>query len=206
MDIEEFLIPPSSNNNDDLYTQIIKNNLRNRVLVINEEISDCVVENYILHIFEWNRQDKDLPVKSRKPITIYMNSVGGNSFDGFALVDAILMSKTPVIGVGLGLTASMGYHIYLACHKRYAFINSVFLQHDGEIAVQNSTSKARDTMAFFEDMENRTKEYVLERTTMSEEFYDKVYDQEYWFYADEGKDLGVVHSIIGVDCTLDKIL
>jgi ATP-dependent protease ClpP protease subunit len=61
-------------------------------------------------------------------------------------------------------------------------------------------------MKFFDCMEERTKEYVLERTKMTEEFYDKIYEQEYWMYADEAKDLGVVDKIIGVDCTFDDIL
>ena len=60
-------------------------------------------------------------------------------------------------------------------------------------------------MKFFDSMEERTKQHVLERTKMTEEFYDKVYEQEFWFYADEAKELGVVDKIIGQDCTLDDI-
>lgn len=192
--------------NDDLYTEIIKENLEQRVLVLNDEINDAVIENYILYILKWNREDKNIPVDKRVPITIYINSPGGSAMDGFCLCDAILGSITPVRGICFALAASMGYHIYLSTHERYAWRNSIFLQHDGEICVANSRSKAKDTMKFFDNMEERTKEYVLDRTTMTEEFYDKVYEQEYWFYADEAKELGVVDKIIGVDCTLDDIL
>ena len=91
--------------------------------------------------------------------------------------------------------------------ERYAFPSSVLLQHDGELSLQNSTSKVRDTMKFFESMEERTKQHVLKYTTMTEEFYDKHYDQEYWMYANEkGKELGMVDYIIGEDCSLDDIL
>lgn len=121
------------------------------------------------------------------------------------MVDVITNSKTPIVGVCFGLAASMGYHIYLACHKRIAFYHSVLLQHDGQIGIQNSTSKARDTMRFFDNLEQRTKAHVLSRTTMSEEFYDKIYDQEYYMYASEGKELGCVDEIIGEDCELDEI-
>lgn len=192
--------------NDDLYTEIIRENLDNRILVLNDEINDCIIENYILHILKWNREDKNLPSDHRKPITIYINSPGGNSMDGFNFVDIIQSSTTKVRGVCLGLAASMGYHILLACHERIAFKNSILLQHDGEISISNSSSKAKDTMKFFDSMEQRTKDYVLSRTTMEEEFYDKVYDQEYWMYADEAKRLGCIDKIIGEDITLDEII
>lgn len=192
--------------NDDLYGEIIRENLEKRTLVFNDEVNEYVLENYILYILKWNRDDIDLPVEKRKPITIYINSPGGNSIDGFNFVDVIRSSKTPVRGVCFGLAASMGYHIYLACHDRIAFKNSILLQHDGEITIQNSSSKAKDTMKFFDSMELRTKEYVLSRTNMTEEFYDKIYDQEYWMYADEGKRLGCIDKIIGEDIDLEEIL
>ena len=193
---------------DDLYEEIIRENLDKRILVFNDEVNEAVLENYILYILKWNREDKEagIPIDKRKVITLYVNSPGVSSIDGFSLVDAIMASNTPVRGIVFGLAASMGYHIILSCNERIAFKNSIFLQHDGEISISNSTSKARDTMKFFENMEQRTKQHVLDRTNMSEEFYDKIYDQEYWMYADEAKELGVVDKIIGEDIELDDIL
>lgn len=200
------LLASLSSQSDELYNELLRDYIENRILVINDEISECVIEDYALYILKWNRDDEDIPAEKRKPITIFINSPGGSSFDGFALVDVILQSKTPINGVAIGLVASMGYHIYLSCHNRYAFNSAILLQHDGETIVQNSSSKAKQTMKFFEDMEKRTKSYVLNRTTMTEEFYDSIYEQEFWFYPDKGKELGVVHKIIGIDCELDEIM
>lgn len=191
---------------NDLYTELMRENLDKRILVFNDGVDENVVENYILYILKWNAEDKDLPIEKRQPITIYLSCPGGNCFDGFNMVDVIMNSKTPVRGVVFSLAASMGYHILLACHERIAFKNSVLLQHDGQVGIQNSTSKARDTMRFFDSMEARTKDYVLAHTAMTEEFYDKIYDQEYYMYADEAKKLGCIDKIIGEDCDIDEIL
>lgn len=193
---------------NDLYEEMIRENLDKRILVLNQEITESVLEDYILYILKWNYEDKEagIPADKRRVITIYVNSPGGSSMDGFSMVDVMLQSVTPIRTICFGLAASMGYHIMLAGHDRIAFSNSIFLQHDGEVAVQNSTSKARDTMRFFENMGKRTKDYVLNRTKMSEEFYDKVYDQEYWFYADEAKELGCIDKIIGEDISFNEIL
>ena len=46
--------------NNDLYDEVIRENLSNRVLIFNDEVNDCVIENYILYIMKWNREDKDI--------------------------------------------------------------------------------------------------------------------------------------------------
>lgn len=191
---------------DDVYAEMLRENLDKRILVFNEEVDECVIEDYILYILKWNREDKDIPVEKRQRIMLYINSPGGNTIDGFNFVDTILASKTPVVGVCFGLAASMGYHILLSCHERIAFHNSILLQHDGNIHISNSSSKAKDTMRFFDSMEQRTKQYVLEHTKMTEEFYDKIYEQEYYMYANEAKEKGCIDKIIGEDCDLDYIL
>ena len=154
---------------------------------------------------KWNQQDKGLPKEHRTPITIYINSNGGDSIVAMQLVDVIKMSITPVKIVGMSLVASAAFHIFIAGHERISFSNTIFLMHDGSVTINNSTSKAKDTMKFVEELDSRAKEHVLSRTTMSEEFYDNHYDVEFFLYADKAKELGIVDKIIGKDCTLDDI-
>lgn len=199
------LIGQSTSTSEDFYGEIIRENLNNRIIVFNNAIDEDVMEDCVLRILKWNREDVNLPVENRQKIIIYIDCPGGETITGFNLVDVILQSKTPVVGVAFSMAASMGYHVFLACHERIAFANSVFLQHDGELAIQNSSSKAKDTMAFFEKLDQRLKEHVLSRTTMTEEFYDKIYDQEYWMFSDDAKKFGIVNKIVGVDCDLDEI-
>lgn len=186
----------------DLYGEIVKKMMDRRVLEFNEDVDNAVIENYVLRIINWNIEDAHLQPKYRKPITLIIDSGGGDVFQANALIDAIMTSETPIQAIGIGYVCSASYLIYLAADKRYAFENTTFLQHDGETSIANSSNKAKDTMAFFDDMAVRTKKFVLSRTTMDEEFYDEYYDRELWFYADQGKELGVVHKIIGQDVKL----
>lgn len=193
--------------NDDLYTEIIKENLEQRVLIFNDEVNDSLIENYILYIMKWNREDKDLPINKRQKITIILSSPGGDCFIGFGgMVNCIEQSKTPIRVVGIGLIASMGFHIYIACKERYALKDSIFLMHDGEKSAQSSGGKFKDVAQFFDNMDERTKQHVLKYTTMDEDFYEKHLDREFYMYADEAKSLGCVDKIIGEDCDLDEIL
>ena len=188
------------------YEELYREYLDNRVLIFNGDVDDSVIDDLILYILKWNKEDQDIPVEKRRKIKIYISSAGGNIFDANILVDVIMQSITPVVGIGLDMVASAAYIIYLACHERYAFKNTCLLQHEGDMSIENSRSKFKQTAQFFETMEKRSKEFVLERTNMTEEFYDNVYENEFWFYPDTGKDLGVVHKIIGIDCDLNEIL
>lgn len=193
-------------NGDSLYEETIRHFLGERTLIFNREVDEGVIEDYICYILKWNKEDIDISVEKRKPIRILISSPGGNTFSANIMADVILQSKTPVVGVALDLVASASYTIYLACHERIAFENSSFLQHEGEISMENSRSKFKQTVAFFEAMETRAKDYILSRTKMNEDFYDSIYEQEFWFDSKQAVHLGVVHKIIGVDCSIDEIL
>lgn len=192
---------------DNLYTEIIKENLEQRILVFNDEVNYNLIENYMLYILKWNREDKDLPINKRQKITIILSSPGGDCFIGFGgMVNCIEQSKTPIRVVGIGLVASMGFHIYISCKERYAFKDTILLMHDGEKSAQSSGGKFKDVARFFDNMDARIKQHVLKYTTMNEEFYDEHLDREFYVYADEAKELGCIDYIIGEDCTIDEII
>ena len=193
------------NNNDEIYEELRREYYENRILVLNDEIDDFVIDDFALWILKWNRDDKDVPVDKRRPIRLFISSPGGNTFSANILIDVILQSKTPIIGVGLDLVASAAYLIFLACHERVCFKNSVFLQHEGDMAIENSRSKFKQTNQFFEELENRAKDYILSRTKMTSEFYDSIYEVEYWILPDKAKELGVIHKVIGEDIDIDYV-
>ncbi len=193
---------------DNMYQRLIEEYADQRVLFLNEEIDDCILENYVIFILKWNQEDNQagIPYKKRKPIRIFVNSPGGDIFSGNMLIDVIEQSKTPVIGISLSMVGSMAYHIYLSCHERLAFKDSVFVQHEGSVAVSNSASKAKDTMEFFDQMDKRLEQHILDRTNMDAEYLKSKATNEYFMYAEEAKELGIVHKIIGIDVPMNYIL
>jgi len=187
------------------WEELYREYLDNRMLVLNANIDENVIEDYIMYIIKWNKDDIDIPIDKRRKIRLLITSPGGNAFNGNILADVIMQSKTPIMGVGLDLVASAAYQVFLACDERVAFQGSVFLQHEGDLSMENSRSKFKQTVEFFDGMEERAKEYVLSRTSMTSEFYDDIYEQEYWMDAHKAKQLGVIHRIIGEDCDIDVI-
>ena len=192
---------------DDLYSAQIKEHLEQRKIILNAIIDDDTMESVVLHILRWNMEDKDIPVEKRKPIWLYINSPGGDVVYGLNVIDTIKASETPVYTVCFSECASMAFHIFIVGHKRYCFKNSILLIHDGEVSISNSSSKAKDTMKFIDSLDERIKQHLLENTKITAEFYESIYDTEYYLFAnDKGKELGCTDYIIGEDVPLTTIL
>ena len=190
--------------------QFSQEDLEERRLYLNGAIGefdgDNVASDIVYHIFRYNKMDNDIPVEERKPIYLYINSPGGSVVDGFSIVDAILLSKTPVYTVNLALSASMAFYIFAAGHKRIALPHSEFLLHEGQVGSFNNTLKVKDQIDFeTNQVSTMIKKFVLEHTEISEADYDKNERTEWYMLACEAKELGVVDLIAGEDCDIDML-
>lgn len=180
--------------------------LKQRKLFLNEDVSAFSVSEIVKHIMQFNAEDRLIPVEERTPILLYVTSNGGDVDAGFELIDVIQSSKTPVYTINLGYQYSMGFLIGIAGHKRFATKNAKFLHHDGTNVIINSGTKVKDQMEFQDKIEARIKNYVINRTKVTEQEYDTHLRQEWYLFADEAKEYGMVDCIIGIDCDIDEVI
>lgn len=75
-----------------------------------------------------------LDLKSDKPITIHMHSVGGEWSDGMAIYDAISMSRCYVTIIAYGQAESMSSIIFQSADRRLITPNTYFMSHYGSTA------------------------------------------------------------------------
>jgi len=191
---------------DGLYQEIVKNHLNDRRIIINQEITDDLLESVCLMILKWNSEDKNLPISCRKRIVIYLNSDGGDVIMGSQILSVIKNSKTPVITVGFAKCASMASYILAAGNTRYCFPNTVVLYHDGQTGYVSSGNKGKDIQKFYDKLDERMTDFMVNNTNMTKEFLEEIKDREYYMFPDESKEMGIIDKIIGVDCDLDEIL
>lgn len=191
---------------DDVYQQIVKKYYNERKIVFNQEIDDCLVENMVLMILQWNKEDRDLPINKRKKIYIYLNSDGGDVVAGNLALSIIKLSKTPIVTIGLAKCASMASYILAAGHERYCFPNTIVLYHDGQTGYVSSGNKGKDIQKFYDELDQYNTDFMINNTNMTPEFIEKIKDREYYMFAKEAKELGIVEKIIGEDCDMDEII
>lgn len=107
---------------------------KKRMLLLSDRICQNSVKNTIESIFEINEDDrrKEEIYKdwARTPIQLFINSYGGNVYDGLALIDVIKHSRTPVHTICVGSCMSMAFWIWLAGTKRLVGERSTLMFHD----------------------------------------------------------------------------
>ena len=169
--------------------------LENRQIIINDEISNNIIEMAVLPLMEMDNDG------SGKPIEIILNSCGGDVYSGFSLVAAIENSTSPIIIRIMGIAASMASLIAMSYYnkenvKTVCSPYSVALIHSGSQYLSGSTHAVKDTFKFSERYEERIKNYILTHSLIDEEMYDKIERQEFWMDSDDLVKYGIVQEVL----------
>ena len=169
--------------------------LEDRVYQLVGEVDEGLLD-FSRHVIRWNREDKGKPVEERKPIKLFFFSPGGSLDINYSVIDIIRLSKTPIIGINMGVCCSAAAYIYLACHKRYMLPHSYFVFHQGSSQMSGTYGEVVAIMTDYQNQVAELSSFMEERTTYtSEEITDNIVTE--WFVReDEALEKGVCHEVI----------
>lgn len=170
--------------------------LSNRTIWINEEIDHNLTQEIIHYIIKWNRDDKGIPEMDRKPIRLLFDSQGGDLDAQAAICSAIELSKTPVIGVAVGLVASAASLIYLSCHVRLAFKSSYFILHKGSAALSGDYENIISSIEDYKKEINKMISFIIEKSKYTKEEVEEHINKDWYVRAQEALEKGLVDEII----------
>lgn len=148
-------------------------------------------------IVKFNREDAGVEIEKRKPIKIYINSPGGEVYEGFPLISAIELSKTPVYTYNVGQWSSMAFLIGITGHKRFSLPNMMFLMHDGSDFMYGSSGKVQDEAKFRERYERDViRAHILRHSRMKETEYEILNRVEYYMLPDDALSHGFIDVVV----------
>ena len=172
--------------------------LERRTVLLNYDVSDDIVERVYLPLKEFEDDD------SNEPVTLILNSSGGSVSDGFFLAHYISQYSKPLNILVPGYACSMAAVILAGGGKNENVIRSCFpcsyaLIHDGYVALAASESKtAADIMAFNDKVDEQIKDFIVKNTNITKEEYDSHMRHQWFLYADDMLEKGLIDRIIGV--------
>ena len=178
----------------DKLTEILA--FKNRELYL-DEVNRDAADAFNTFIRIWNKLDAEsrIPIEEREPIKIYINSDGGDLAAAFSIIDTIKMSKTPVWTINTGCAYSSGLEIFIVGHYRIAYPFSSFLFHEGSVGFGGDANKFKNYSRFYEKLLEMSKENILSHSNMTEEDYEKIKKDDWWFLAKDAYDLGMCDKI-----------
>lgn len=171
------------------------NRISRRHIFLNSEVDDECVE-YAYRIIQWNCEDKDISIEKRKKIKVFIHTDGGSVSDMNALISAIMLSKTPVVTIGMGKIFSAGAMILLSANKRLLIPTARVMIHKGSSGIISDVNKIIDYSKFLEKDNELTKQFILERTNITVKKYKEVEDKDWYLLPQECVELGIATGIV----------
>lgn len=131
------------------------------------------------------------------PVTVEINSQGGEVEAGAAIADTIFVHGN-VTTLAAGYAMSMGSIILAAGKIRKALRSSVIMVHEGHSVIKGTESRLEHEFAeakrLQELMWTRLDEYTDKSTGFWKEKADK---RNLYLTADEAKTYGIIHEVVG---------
>ncbi len=175
-------------------SMVEKQFLEQRKIIISSTVDQKLAERVIKSLFLMDGID------NTKPITVIINSPGGEVFSGFAIFDIMRAIKSPIITLVAGFAASMGSIIMLGSKKgnRYATKNSKILIHQPLIGgfFEGRATEIEIQAKEIQETKDRIINLYVEETGQSREKIAKDIELDYWMTAEEAKEYGLIDKII----------
>jgi ATP-dependent Clp protease protease subunit len=145
---------------------------------------------------------RELANDSSKPITLYVNSAGGNVTDGLAIHDAVRHLVVKGIEVNIvvqGMAYSMGSVVLQAATRRYAFPHSWIMIHEpAKWAGWQSTTAAAQHLDRLKQMQSQIYRILAERSGKPlRQIIRDTKRTDFYLDAEKAKEYGLIDEILG---------
>lgn len=173
-------------------SETVKDLLNQRKIILNEPVTEELIYSIFCPLEELtNNSDK------KKPIHLYINSCGGNTYEGLFLASYIMSSKTPIYTYILGTAQSAACAIAVSGHKRFAYRYSQIMMHLPKCESEQSESKNLLSLAKgIAQLDDHILNLFAEKTKLSRTQLNKKFISDYFVMPEQALKEGFVDEIL----------
>jgi ATP-dependent Clp protease protease subunit len=179
---------------------MLKRLLKARAIFLSEGITDKTARRIQTSLLMLQQDD------DKNPITVYINSPGGQADSGFAIYDFIRFVKPPVRTIVTGMCASAAVLPFLAVprERRFSLPNARFLLHQPSTMVMGSASDVAINAEEIVKLRERYNAIVAQETGKTPEQVTKDADRDFWLSPAQAKEYGLVGKIVKTFAEMEK--
>ncbi len=163
--------------------------LKNRIIILNDTVDNKSANDLILKLLY-------LDSLNHKDIFLYINSNGGDVFQGLAIIDCMHYIKSKVITVVVGTAYSMAAIILSCGEERYSLPHSEIMIHQ---PMGNASGKATEIISSSERIRETRLLLAKMLTKNSKRTLKKILvdmDKDYFMKPEEALEYGIIDKII----------
>lgn len=172
----------------DIYSRLLKD----RIIFVGTEINDHTANAIVAQLLFLAADDPE------KDISLYVNSPGGSTVSGMAIVDTMNFIKPDVSTICVGMAASMGAIILTsgAPGKRFALPNSEIMIHQPWGGAQGQAADIKIRADWIIKTRKQLNEIIARTSGQPLEKVEQDTDRDYYMSAEEAKAYGIVDKVI----------
>ncbi len=172
----------------DIYSRLLKD----RIVFLGGEVDDHTANIVIAQLLHLESQDPD------KDISFYVNSPGGYTHAGLAIIDTMNHIKPDVSTVCVGMAASMGAVILAsgAKGKRFALPNAEVMIHQPWGGTQGRASDIEITARHILKTRERLNQMLADATGQDIKKIEQDVDRDFYMTAEEAKKYGIIDEVL----------
>ncbi|MEY8749895.1 ATP-dependent Clp endopeptidase proteolytic subunit ClpP [Alkalicoccobacillus gibsonii] len=172
----------------DIYSRLLKD----RVVFLGSEVNDPIANSIVAQLLFLAAEDPE------KDISLYINSPGGSTSAGMAILDTMNLIKPNVQTICLGMAASMGAILLTAGAKgkRMALPNSEIMIHQPLGGAQGQAADIEISARRIIKLREQLEEFMAIQTGQAKEKVSKDMDRDYFMTSEEALEYGVIDKII----------
>ncbi|MBN2147343.1 MAG: ATP-dependent Clp protease proteolytic subunit [Anaerolineales bacterium] len=166
--------------------------LRNRIIFLGTPINDQVANLIVAQLLYLNQEDREAP------ISMYINSPGGQVYSGLAIYDTMQMISNPVATTAVGVTASFGTLLLAAGTKgmRYALPHATMHMHQPLGGAQGQATDIEIQAREILRLKSRLNEILAHHTGHPLEEIERDTDRDYYMDARTAADYGLIDQVL----------
>lgn len=173
-------------------SKMLEKFLKTRTILISEEVTSDLAKRVYQNLLLLESDDVE------KPITIIINSPGGEADSGFGIYDMLRFVRPPIRTLVAGLCASAAVLIFVAAEKgnRLSLPHSRYLLHQPSSASFGQASDLEIAANEIIRLRDRYNEIVSDATGKSVDIVSRDADRDFWMAAPQATEYGLVDKII----------
>ena len=166
--------------------------LKNRIVFLGTPINDQIANLTVAQLLFLNQEDREAP------ISMYINSPGGQVYAGLAIYDTMQMITNPISTVAVGVTASFGTVLLAAGTKgqRYALPHATIHIHQPLGGVQGQATDIEIEAREILRLKTRLNQILAFHTGQTVETIEKDTDRNFYMDAKAAVDYGIVDQVL----------
>jgi ATP-dependent Clp protease protease subunit len=166
--------------------------LKNRIVFLGTPINDQIANLIVAQLLFLNQEDREAP------ISMYINSPGGQVYAGLAIYDTMQMITNPISTVAVGVTASFGTVLLSAGTKgqRYALPHATIHIHQPLGGVQGQATDIEIEAREILRLKTRLNQILAFHTGQSVETIERDTDRNFYMDAKGAVDYGIADQVL----------